>query len=460
KTLSVTQLLTALGTSPAQAPAGGITIIGHGLTPSLIAQGRITDSATGFSSTIDFPDPAFQIASALHASGLPIGTPPKDSPFAGAGTFIPQVVVRNLFSRAQAMTITVEYPQPSGANGAASSTGPAGLDPVAAQDGTHSPPVGHYVMAGLRVPGYATEDFSLSSVMGELPAPLPFCSIRIQYSGAPGSMEAAVSSVEQSQDLVVDAKPENEGNGWAGSGANPWHLDKNTDSVLFLTDMGDKPARIGFSVTANGLTYHLTSLKLNPHETRAIDMRALRDAQQPDFKGNKIPRAAIDGSITWVRGTNVPVMGRLMVIERHQGMASSYDCNTCPCPMDDLQITVKPASGSLIPGSTLQFTATDEAEDCNDILHYYDETPQSSWSSKTPSICTVSGGLAKGVSGGSATISATYPGQYCTYYPLYHNCVCTPNTPQGSATITVQKPTFLLRLSSSCSPFSCYTGDG
>ncbi|MGH9455502.1 MAG: Ig-like domain-containing protein, partial [Terriglobia bacterium] len=190
------------------------------------------------------------------------------------------------------------------------------------------------------------------------------------------------------------------------------------------------------------------------------DMRALRDAQQPDFKGNKIPRAAIDGSITWVRGTNVPVMGRLMVIDRHQGMASSYDCNTCPCPMDDLQITVKPSSGSLIPGSTLQFTATDEAEDCNDILHYYDETPQSSWRSQTPSICTVSGGLAKGVSGGSATITATYAGQYCTYDPLHGNCVCTPNTPQGSATITVQKPTFLLRLSSSCNPYTCGTGDG
>ncbi|MGH9455872.1 MAG: hypothetical protein ACRD2O_18090, partial [Terriglobia bacterium] len=314
KTLSVTQLLTALGTSPAQAPAGGITIIGHDTVPSLIAQGKITDSATGFSSTIDFPDPAFQIASALHASGLPIGTPPKDSPFAGAGTFIPQVVVRNLLSSPQAMTITVEYPQPSGANGAASSTGPAGLDPVAAQDGTHSPPVGHYVMAGLRVPGYATEDFSLSSVMGELPAPLPFCSIRIQYSGAPGSMEAAVSSVEQSQDLVVDAKPENEGNGWAGSGANPWHLDKNTESILFLTNESDKAARIGFSITANGVHYYLNDLRLQPHETRAIDIRALRDAQLADFRKSKIPADAADGSVNWVRLDNVPVMGRLMVI--------------------------------------------------------------------------------------------------------------------------------------------------
>jgi hypothetical protein len=49
--------------------------------------------------------------------------------------------------------------------------------------------------------------------------------------------------------LVVDARTMNEGDGWSGSGANPWHLDKQTESILFLTNESDKPARIGFSVT-------------------------------------------------------------------------------------------------------------------------------------------------------------------------------------------------------------------
>ena len=87
------------------------------------------------------------------------------------------------------------------------------------------------------------------------------------------------------------------GDRWAGWGANPWHVDANTQSVLFLTDEGDRPVRIGLSVTAtvapvsspatggetppvqpaSGVTYHLTSLSLAPHETLAIDFRALRD---------------------------------------------------------------------------------------------------------------------------------------------------------------------------------------
>jgi hypothetical protein len=83
-------------------------------------------------------------------------------------------------------------------------------------------------------------------------------------------------------------------------------LDEDTESILFLTNESDQPARIGFRATANSVTYYLTKLQLNPHETRAIDLRKLRDAQQPDSKKNKVP-AATDGSVIWVRAANLPV---------------------------------------------------------------------------------------------------------------------------------------------------------
>jgi len=81
--------------------------------------------------------------------------------------------------------------------------------------------------------------------MSQLPLP-PFCSVRIQYSGTPGSVQAQVTSVESRRNLVVDSRVENEGNGWAGSGANPWHLDDDTESILFLSNESDTPARIAF----------------------------------------------------------------------------------------------------------------------------------------------------------------------------------------------------------------------
>ncbi len=141
----------------------------------------------------------------------------------------------------------------------------------------------------MRIAGSTTEDISLDSASGELPLPLPSCSIRVQYSGPPGSAIAEVSSIEEKGDMVIDSKLSNEGDAPAGSGAYPWHLDDQTESTLFLTNMGDKPSRIGLQVHANGVRYDLTKLKLGPHETRAIDLRKLRDAQEPDFQKNRIP---------------------------------------------------------------------------------------------------------------------------------------------------------------------------
>ncbi|MGH9449958.1 MAG: hypothetical protein ACRD11_05385 [Terriglobia bacterium] len=298
KVLDIAQLIESLGVDPADATSGGITIVQVGPHPALIASGKITDPATGFSSTIDFPAPDLQLASALHATGLPIGNPAKGSPYAGAGYFVPHVVARNLLATPQAVTITVEYPAtgsatassvaaaslpPDAADSSAASSAsvaassgrrflivktggqstPLQLDPVAAQDGKHSPPTGQYALPPFTVAAYSTEDISLAAEINELSLPLPFCSIRIQYSGTPGSMEADVSSVESGNNLIVDARAENEANGWTGSGANPWHLDKGTDSVLFLTNMSDKACPIGFEVTAAGVHYYLTDLPHN-----------------------------------------------------------------------------------------------------------------------------------------------------------------------------------------------------
>jgi len=197
------------------------------------------------------------------------------------------------------VTVTLEYPQVAAGNGSTGPT-PAALDPVAAQDGTHSPPTGQSPLAPVMVPAYSSHDISLAAVMAQLPAPLPFCSVRIQYSGPPGSLQAQVTSIESRGNLVVDSHVQNEGNGWAGSGGHPWHLDEDTESILFLTNESNQPARIGFKMSANGSpAYYLDSLRLNPHETRALDLRKLRDAQQPDLNKNTIPGGAADGSVIW-----------------------------------------------------------------------------------------------------------------------------------------------------------------
>ncbi|MGH9433391.1 MAG: hypothetical protein ACRD3T_17810 [Terriglobia bacterium] len=222
-------------------------------------------------------------------------------------------------------------------------------------------------------------------------------------------MEAEVTSVEEKGSLVVDARVENKGNTWAGSGANPWHLDSNTESMLFLTDMSDKPAPIGFSVTANGVHYYLTELTLQPHETRIIDLRNLRDAQIPDFKGNKIPAGATDGSVDWIRLANVAVSGRLMVINRRAGMTSSYDCSDCCCPGEDQTLNDSPNEFDAIQGDQIDLTSTAGFMDCDNNWTYYDVTLGASWSSNDTSVCSVaSAGVINENSPGSCTITAQF----------------------------------------------------
>ena len=422
KALSVAQLLAGLELSPAQAPEGGITIIPRGAKATLIAQGKITDAARGFSTTLNFPDPSLELASALHASGVPIGTPTKDSSFAKTGTFIPHVIVRNLTALPQSVTVTIEYPGEKGPE--------------------------QTVLAPIPLEPYATRDISLDVAFGQLPLPLPHCSIRIQYSGAPGTVIGGVSSIEMNGDLVIDSPVANEGNGWAGSGANPWHLDSETESILFLTNMGEKECPIGFQVRAGGVHYYLTDLVLKPRETRAIDIRKLRDAQEADFLGNKIPASATDGSVYWVRAENVPVMGRVVSLQRERGMASSYACGPCVCTtsLTSTYLIMCHTTENLLPAGTHGVTATATFRDCNGVYSYVNETTVSTWSSNNTPVATVNNttnkGLATAVAGGSATVSASYSGYSYTYNPFVPPyCFSSPVSTSGSDTCNVTRLT-------------------
>jgi len=209
-----------------------------------------------------------------------------------------------------------------------------------------------------------------------------------------------------------------------GSGAHPWHLDEETESILFLTNMSEKSARIGFDMVAGGVHYYLTRLKLKPHETRAIDLRKVRDEQKPDLNGSKVPAGAADGSVVWIRLDHVPVMGRLVVLQRHKSMASSYDCYICDCDPDFVDLDVDPASYTLLPDESATFDAVAWfREHCNSY-----EWPwygvDASWTSLSPSVATIDAwGTVTGHTGGTATIKAIYGDLWFTYDTYEMDCV-------------------------------------
>ncbi len=352
--------------------------------------------------------------------------------------------MRNLLASAQTVTVALEYPRPFSGSGPA----PAALELVAAQDGKHSPATVQSPLAPITVPPYSTQDISLAALVNELPDNLPFGSVHIQFSGPPGSLQAEVTSVEAGGNLVIDSHIQNEGNGWAGSGANPWHLDDDTETILFLTNESDETAHFGFKVTADGSTpYYLTKLQLNPHETRAIDMRKLRDAQQPDFNKSTVPATATDGSVIWIRGDNLPVMGRMMQIHRRQGMASNYDCCFCGCPYNYAPSLnyLSPQTLSLLVNGIGSFVFYAGFRDCNQSPYWYNYSTLATWYSGNPSIALLqSNGTFKGVSGGSTSASAyytgntyTFNGSQCSAFPLPGGANGTINV----CTLSISTPT-------------------
>jgi len=289
KNLSIATVLAEMKMTAYDAPLGGLSIVPRG-APALVAQGKITDPEAARVTALPFPLPQLELASALHATGIAIGVPSADSPFAGTGNFTPHVYLRNLLDSEQTVTLTMEYP-----------------GETAAQRTTLPP---------LKIAGLSTKEVTLDSYYAMLPLPLPFCALRIQYNGPPGSLMAEIDVTNGAGEVADTPRVDNEGNGYAGSGATQWAFDQEKDFLVFLTNMGEKECPVGFNIWTRGITYHLTGVKLAAHETRLINLRELRDRHEPDFRGTVIPANASEGTLSYIRLRNLPMTGRTLVWPR------------------------------------------------------------------------------------------------------------------------------------------------
>lgn len=289
--LSVTQTLAGMDVTPFRAPVGGLSIVPRGDRAALIAQGKMTDADTGKIIALVFDLPQLEILSALHAIAVPISAPTPGSLYAGLGNFTPHIVARNLMGSDQTLTLTVEYP---GKDAPAMTT----LDP-------------------LTLPGYTTRDIRLDNYYNLLPLPLPFCQLRIQYSGPPGSVLAEVRVVDENTGDEQRIPVANEGNGYAASLASYWSYEENRDDYVFFTNMSDQPGRFGMRVDAGGVTYFPAIIELRPHETKFINLRELVARQEPDVRGTVIPKDTDHGRLFYNRLDNIPMYGRILEVQRH-----------------------------------------------------------------------------------------------------------------------------------------------
>jgi len=289
--ISLTEMLAKLRMTAYQAPIGGLSIVPRG-GPSLIAAGYIADPDSGAQTPLPFPAPQKQRGSALHTTGLPIGRPTPDSPFAGYAdaNFTPHFYLRNLLDSEQTITFSVEVP---------TANGPlvVPLDPI-------------------KIPGFVTQDVSLDKYYYELPLPLPLVTLRAAFTGPPGTIIGAVDVINETNGEVLPMGVRAEGDGYAASLASEWDFDDQTDFVVFFTDMGEKDCRVGLRLDAGGVSYDVPVIRLTPHETRWFSLRELRDHQVPDARGHLLPKDVTEGRLFYNRMDMVPMIGRVDSVPR------------------------------------------------------------------------------------------------------------------------------------------------
>jgi hypothetical protein len=195
---------------------------------------------------------------------------------------------------------------------------------------------------------------------------------------------------------------------------------------------------MGFSVSEGETRQFLTELQIAPHETRAINLRKLRDTQRGDFKGRKIPANARDGVVHWLRLDNVPVAGRVVIINRKSGLASNYDCCFAPCPPNYVGMdSLDPSPASVAVNGYVDIDGWGGYYDCNNGYYCVCVTGPASWSTGNSSVAASQGyGEVLGVAIGSTFAQAIYTDCGDWRYDEWNNCYC--NSPyQGSGYTTV-----------------------
>jgi hypothetical protein len=101
-----------------------------------------------------------------------------------------------------------------------------------------------------------------------------------------------------------------------------------------------------------------------------------------------------------------------MVIQKEQGMASSYDCEACSCPAGFSSLSVAPVTFGIIPTAYRDMSDTATYHSCNGSGNfYYNVTSASSWANNNTPVIQMNSSIhyrAVGQSGGTANVNGCY----------------------------------------------------
>lgn len=357
----------------------GISIEHNGKPGALLARGFASEPSSGYSSSIEFFDPAMSVSSKLDGTGLRLTLPD--------GTALtPFVVARNTATTPSVIKGRLSYTTAKG------------------------------TLASLMLPEIQLDPGEIGSI--DLLRPIQAKrlnrnqivtgGLEFQYSTEPGTVLISAQTVSRDGNQVfrvpmVDAKSEP-----ASAAGYPWWIEKGSSTIIHLKNVTDEPRQYTFHLSHESGTYSLGLKTLRPGENVTFDIRDLRDRQVPDAQGHTLPPQASRGQVNWsMRGAqNHTMIGRSEQIDIPNGISSTYSCMNC-CPDSFNAGWVNPGDWPGFVGDSTLMIASEQDRNC----YGYTSPPYNpwpGWDNTAPTICSTDNGTTTGEGPGQGYVQAIW----------------------------------------------------
>jgi len=198
-----------------------------------------------------------------------------------------------------------------------------------------------------------------------------------------GSLLGRWLSIGQSSGLVVETAIHSVGASANLSGSDPWMIDEETSSILYVQNVGSAEASFmpvihysqheghGTAGTHSDERYVVGLKRLQPGETVAIDIRALRDNQTPDVAGRVLPAAIRSGQIHWLRRHGPAIVANVLTVNSTKRIASAFSFFCCYCSPRQVFLSLDPDNVEAYVGQTVVEDLWETLVDCHGMPTSY-----------------------------------------------------------------------------------------
>lgn len=358
---------------------GAIYVEHNGPRGGVLARAMAHHAAAGYSLPIQFYDPRAAKSKSLQGAGLRVGK-------AGLEPLSPKVVAHNAGDTETTLSGRVPYTRGDGSSGVVS------LPTVHLSPGeTQVIDIGQ----SLRAHGVQRE--------------VAAAGLEIEYTSEPGSVVTSAFSVSRSGNQVFRVPLWDIAAQRSATGGYPWYIEGDSSTIVYIKNVTDEPQQYTLQLRYDSGVYSVGLKTVEPRQTVALDVRALRDQQIPDERGHAIPLGAESGQINWsLRGPrNQVLIGRSEQADIARGTSSNYACMNC-CPDSFSGGWVVPDGTLSFVGDETQFTAFEQTVNCYGSPNApYSVWP--SWDSTNWYVASCEGnGLSIGQNPGLANIQARW----------------------------------------------------